>query len=210
VIAWSTVQMADELGIPHSPTLDTETWKQAIISAYWDETAGIFNDELSPETAAAAVPTPVFSADSLIVTSSGFFNLQLESDRFKLVRIIDYIQTHELDQPFPLRYSRVNNKDQMRWTVKTFAPSYMGDGIWSHWGMEYIKALVMLSEAKPELAAVASQHLARYKHNIETFGGYPELYASDGSLFRSPLVHGVLHTGWVVNYEQAKMMAGIK
>lgn len=204
VITWATVRLADELRIPHSPTLDSQAWRQKILETYWDEQAGIFRNDLAAEET-------FFSADSLIVTSSGFFDVADEADRAKLARIIAYIQAQKLDQPFPLKYSRTNQSNNMHPTVKFFAPSYMGDGIWSHWGMEYIKALLMLADSGNEgndYALQAEQHLETYRQNIEKFGGYPELYTSTGELFRSSLVHGVLHTGWVVNYEQAKVMRG--
>ncbi len=203
VIAWSSVQLADSLGVPHQPMPDAEIWKQTIINTFWDEELGIFRDDL------AGGPTQ-FSADSLIVTSTGFLDLQRADDQTKLRRMISYIQTQGLDQPFPLKYSRSNSQNNLQWAVKYFAPSYMGEGIWSHWGMEYIKAELLLANLTPsdcELATNARQHLDSYRQNIEKYGGYPELYNADGTIFTSGLVHSVLHTGWVVNYEQAKVMA---
>jgi len=204
VILWATVQLADSLQIAHSPTPDREIWKQSIVEAFWDEELGIFKDDLSDQ------PETQFSADSLIVTSTGFLDLKRSDERIKLQLIVAYIQAEKLDQPFPLRYSRSNHQNNMQWAVKYFAPSYMGDGIWSHWGMEYIKAELLLADLTPsqcELASDARQHLEKYRQNIEKYGGYPELYNADGTIFTSPLVHSVLHTGWVVNYEQAKMLS---
>ncbi len=200
VIAWATVQLADDLGIPHHETLPREAWRQKIIDTYWDESLGIFKNDLATEET-------FFSADSLIVTSTGFFDLKNETDKNKLERMISYIRAHSLDQPFPLKYSRSNTTNNMHWAVKYFAPSYMGEGIWSHWGMEYIKALVMLAKPENDLAQLAATHLETYRQNIEKFGGYPELYNGNGEAFNSGLVRGVLHTGWVVNYEQAEMLA---
>lgn len=199
VIAWATVQLADDLGISHSSTPERETWKQNIMTTFWDEELGIFRNDLSTDDA-------IFSADSLIVTSSGFFDLEDSGDRDKLNRIVQYIQKEQLDQPFPLRYSRSNITNNMHLTVRLFAPNYMGEGIWSHWGMEYIKALALLGHDQPEHLEKARNFLEIYRQNIEKAGGYPELYNSDGSVFNSGLVGSVLHSGWVVNYEQAKML----
>lgn len=199
VIAWATVQTADSLGISHQETLSKDEWKQRILEDFWDEELGIFKDELQSKTR--------FSADSLIVTSTGFFDLNQEADKQKLARMLSYIENHQLDQPFPLKYTAQNNKDQMHWAVKYFAPSYMGDGIWSHWGMEYIKAQLVLAPEDCLLATSAQAHLNKYQENIEKFGGYPELYKANGDFFTSPLMKSVLHTGWVVNYEQAQVMA---
>lgn len=203
VIAWATVQLADELQVPHSPTPEREAWKQKIITTYWDENVGIFRNDL-------ATTETIFSADSLIVTSTGFLDLNYEPDRVKLERTLTYIRQNQLNQPFPLRYSRSNDTNDAHLTVKYLAPSYMGDGIWSHWGMEFIKALLLTARPQNDHAALAAQHLEKYRQNIEKFGGYPELYDSRGEMFHSTLVRGVLHTGWVVNYEQAKMMVDTK
>jgi len=202
VIAWATVQMADEIGLQHSITLPRDTWKQKIMATYWDDQLGIFKDDQTPG------PT-VFSADSLIVTSSDFFDLSQPADANKLNRMLSYIQTQKLDQPFPLRYTQATNSTATQLPVKFFAAGYMTDAIWSHWGMEYIKALLLLAPSHPEYTALAQRYLQAYKTNIEKTGGYPELYNSDGTIFKSALVKSVLDTGWVVNYEQAKVMAGM-
>lgn len=207
VIMWATVQLADQMAIPHDSTLSNEEWKQRIIDIYWDDAQGIFRDDLTGcDDSGKNCPPAEFSADSLIVTSTGFFDLEQEADHQKLTRMIEYIRTKGLDQPFPLRYTESNKVTPKHLTVRLFAASYMGDGIWSHWGMEYIKALVMLESTYPEGPELARHFLDIYRQNIEKNGGYPELYNSDGTLFRSTLLRGVLHTGWVVNYEQAKML----
>lgn len=209
VIAWATVKLATELDIPHNSTADLNHWKKNILASYWDETLGIFRDDLygwTPGSGEKESPVPIFSADSFIVTSSGFFNLRQKNDRQKLERMVAYVRSHKLDVPFPLSYTAINNRKQMHGPVRWFAPSYMGKGIWSHWGMEYIKALLLLAPKNQILAEEAAHHLAAYAYNIEKWGGYPELYSRQGKLYKSLLLRGVLHTGWVVNYEQAKMM----
>lgn len=209
VIAWATVRLADELNVTHMSRADLKQWKQNIIDAYWDDELGIFRDDLSGcgfLDAPHSYPPASFSADSFIVTSTGFFDVKLAPDQQKLCRMVQYVQDHQLDRPFPLSYTKSNNRKQMHGPVKYFAPSYMGEGIWSHWGMEYIKTLLLLSATEPKLKQQARQHLQNYGKNIVTCGGYPELYNRRGKLYKSVLVRGVLHTGWVVNYEQARML----
>ena len=75
--------------------------------------------------------------------------------------------------------------------------------------MEYVKALLLRAPAHTEYTGLAQQFLNTYKSNIEKNGGYPEVYGTDGAVFKSPLFKSVLYTGWVVNYEQAKVMAGM-
>jgi hypothetical protein len=202
VIAWATVQLADELGVPHSPTLPAEEWKQKIITTYWRPDVGIFTDQITDTQ-------PTFSADTLIVTSTGFLDTHNETDAAYLAAVISYIDKESLDEPFPLRYSS-SDSTTFQPIVGLFAPKYMTSGIWSHWGMEYIKALALLAENEQNLTKKdayykeACRHLESYKQNISKYGGYPELYNDDGTIFSSPFVNSVLHSGWVVNYEYAQ------
>lgn len=120
--------------------------------------------------------------------------------------MIAYVEKNNLDQPFPLFYAKTDEPDKLYWPVKTFATSYMGETIWSHWGIEYIKALIILSPDDQKLLTTARKHLDAYKKNIEQMGGYPELYDKDGNLYITPLYRSILHTSWVINYEQARML----
>jgi hypothetical protein len=206
VIAWKTLRLAQKLGVIEesswpselSKVLDTQAWKERIIARYWQPEAGIFANDLYDTE---------FSADSLIVLSAGFLNPLHSADRRKLERVVTFIQEHKLDQPFPLRYSRSTQQNELHLAVRLFAPAYMGESIWSHWGIEYIKTLLALSQSSQEDHCVyleqAQTHLNSYHQNIEQFGGYPELYDGQGQAFKTVAVRGVLHTGWVVNYEAA-------
>jgi hypothetical protein len=208
VIAWRTIQLAQELGIldrndwptEFAALLNSVVWKKQIVETYWQEDAGYFANDLDDQR---------FSADSLIGTSTGFLDPKMAADRRKLEAIADYIQQQKLDSPFPLKYSKKNDQNSLHLLVKLFAPAYMGESIWSHWGVEYIKLLLLLAENTSGQKSCAYLYKAvdglnAYHQNIETFGGYPELYAGDGSLFQTLAVRGVLHTGWVVNYEAAR------
>jgi hypothetical protein len=201
VIAWSTIQLALELDIPineelyNSHTQDLR--RQKIVQTFWNVQTGIFNDDLA---------TNSFSADQLIVISTQFLNAQKPIECHKLHSIISYIQNHQLDQPFPLQYSNDHQPSKLYWPVRHFAPNYMTHTIWSHWGMEYIKLLILLSSTQPNYIDQAATHLQSYKQNIEKFGGYPECYSLNGLPYRERLYRTVLDTSWVINYEQAKML----
>lgn len=201
VIAWATIQLALDLDIPINKELynsNTQNLLQGkIIQSFWNVQTGIFNDDLS---------TTSFSADQLVIITTKFFDLRSKDHQIKLNSIISYIQEHQLDQPFPLHYSDNHQPSKLYWPVRYFAPKYMTQTIWSHWGMEYIKLLILLSPDQPNNLMLAKQHLDSYKQNIEKYGGYPECYSLNGIPYRERLYHTVLNTSWVINYEQAKML----
>lgn len=214
VVAWSTAKMASDLGVSVTcPVIlrkdnacDFVTWKQKIITAFWDDKTGIFLDDLSLESR----KNHIFSGDAFIVTSTRFLDFTNPQDKNMIEREIAYVQANKLDQPFPLRYAIHDQPDRLYFFVRYFAPSYMGETIWSHWGMEYLKTLLLLAKDKPQYTDAAMRGLSAYTQNIEKFGGYPELYDKYGNIYTTPFYKSILHTGWVINYEQTKMMLSSK
>ncbi|MBA3724175.1 MAG: hypothetical protein H0W89_04795 [Candidatus Levybacteria bacterium] len=202
VILWSTIRLAKELGLHTISDKQLALWKKDIITAFWDKEEGIFLDDLSP----LSQKKKLFSADIFIVTSSGFLNIRYIKERKMLLQMIQYVKKHKLDRPFPLHYSAFDQPKKLYRPVRHFAPSYMGTSIWCHWGMEYIKVLISLSKENVELLIDAKKHLATYKANIEKYGGYPEVYDTDGKILNTRLYRSVLYNGWVINYEQTKML----
>jgi len=201
VIVWATLKYAKDLGILDKQ-INFDAWKTKIETAFWSETEGLFIDDLSKESQ----QKKLFSADAFIVLGSGFFNMHNTEDKRKLIKLIVYVNTHHLNEPFPLHYASSDQPDRLYGPVKAFAPSYMGKTIWSHWGIEYIKALILLSPQDPHYKKEAEKYLEMYKKNIEKYGGYPELYDANGTIYQTPFYKSVLLTSWVVNYEQAKML----
>lgn len=206
VILWATYRLARRLGIITLSEKERELWKQRIITAFWDKEIGIFLDDLS----AFSKSSQLFSADCLIAISTQFLDTTNPKERAMLISIMQYIQHNKIDQPFPLRFTQENHKHRMYPTIRYFTPEYMGDGIWSHWGMEYIKLLILLSKYNSAYQEQAKKYLDMYKNNIEHYGGYPELYHTHGAIYKKAVYKGVLHNGWVVGYEQAKMMAALR
>jgi len=202
VICWATFSLAKRLGLVDYDNAFFAKWKEKIIRLFWNENEGIFIDDLSDESK----QNTEFSADSLIVISTSFLDLSIKGDREKLERIVLYIKKNKLDQPFPLRYSSHHHPKKLHNAVRYFAPTYMTKSIWSHWGMEYIKTLILLSKHNSSLLIDAKTHLQKYTNNIERYGGYPELYDLKGKILQHFLYKGVLHNGWVINYEQTKML----
>ncbi len=202
VIAWSTIKLAKKLGLYKISEGELEKWKQKILEKFWSKKEGLFIDDLSEES----LKNNTFSADCFVVVSSGFLKPSVSKDRYYLLGMIDYVKKNKLDVPFPLHYAKMDEPQKLYRPVRHFAKSYMGKSIWSHWGMEYIKTLILLSKSNPPYFNEAKNHLESYRKNIEKYGGYPELYKPDGNIFSSRFYKSVLHNGWVVNYEQAKLM----
>jgi hypothetical protein len=197
VIAWATVRVAKKLNLYEISEKQLFVWREKIMQAFWDEKNGIFLDDLSEESQ----KKKLFSADSFIIISTGFFDLKNTTDMKRLKIITAYVQKNKLDDPFPIHYSTIDQMKKLYRPVRHFAPTYMGTSIWSHWGIEYIKALIYTKQG-----GLAKKHLERYRENIEKYGGYPEVYDSKGNPLKSRLYHTVLHNGWVINYEQTKLI----
>lgn len=202
VIAWSTCQLANKLGIKKISGKDLLQWKQRIITAFWDEEEQIFLDDLAQETKRQKL----FSADAFIIYSTGFLNPDNPQEKKYFLGMIEYVKRHDMDSPFPLNYSTRNEPKKLHWPVKYFAPSYMGRSIWSHWGMEYIKILICLQKDDKNFLSDAKKHLTAYEKNIAKYGGYPELYNMSGKPLSNRLYKSVLHNGWVINYEQTAFL----
>ncbi len=198
VILWATLKHAATLQLFTISEEKLKDWKERIIEAFWNKEDGYFYDDLAKEN--------LFSADSFIVISTQFLSMSKKRDRDLLLQMISYVKKNKLDQPFPLHYSTIDQSNKLYNPVRIFAPSYMGTSIWSHWGMEYIKALFYLSKYNKELIKDANKHVKAYKNNIEKYGGYPEVYDKDGNILSTRLYRSVLHNGWVINYEQVKML----
>lgn len=208
VIAWKTVQLAQRLNLMNRAEwaeqwqflFDASEWKQQILNAYWSDTVGYFKNGLQDDS---------FSADSLIVFQTNFLDLNNQDDLKKAIMLLQTVHTQSSSRPFPLSYTLDNKSQNFQPMVGMFARSYASSAIWSHWGIEYAKALILLSQQLQSSESCrfldrAHQTLTAYQKNMVQTGGYPELYAADGSEFRQPVIKSVLHSGWVVNYEAAQ------
>ncbi len=203
VILWATYRLAEKLKIITISEKELHYWKERIIKTFWDEKEGIFIDDLS----LFAQKEKLFAADSFIVTSTQFLDITNPKERVMLEKIVAYIQKNNMDKPFPILFTKESYKQRMYFLVKHFVPEYMGTGVWSHWGIEYIKLLVMLGKYNTTYCNEARKQLESYTKNIEKNKGFPELCDENGNVYKKLAYRAVLRNGWVINYEQAKMMA---
>ncbi len=205
VVFWRTTQLAQELGILPENNEFLTALKTQIIKTFWYEEGGYFLEDLSE----AGTKNQYYSSDWLIVVMTGFLSINKPEELPYLKRSIEYIQKQKIDKPFPLRYQQDNRSQRQYPLVKMIIPAYGGTIIWSHWGIEYIKLLLMLGKQmkNDEYTTTANEFLDIYKKNIEKYRGYPEVYTTEGAMVQGPIYTSVRQTGWVVNFEQAVAMA---
>jgi hypothetical protein len=121
---------------------------------------------------------------------------------------VQHIQHEGIDQPFPLRYHKDTRAHRQFFMVRLAVASYGGDAIWSFWGMEYIKTLLLLFKhtGTDTYLAAADRHIAAYERNMVRDGGFPEVYDSRGKLLQTALYCSIRQTGWVIGFEQVRAM----
>ncbi len=204
VILWKTQQLAQEEGIVPKNAAALEELRQNILNQYWIDDKGYFLEDVSP----AAIKNSYYSSDWLIVLQTGFLNPQDPVELPYFERSVSYIRQNKIDQPFGLKYQTEDRPEREYSLVRFFVPEYGGTAIWSHWGMEYIKLLVLLYQqtGKAEYLALAESQLQSYSNNIIKYRCYPEVYDAQGRMLKNFFYKSVCQTGWVVNYEQAARM----
>jgi hypothetical protein len=107
-----------------------------------------------------------------------------------------------------LKYqAEAGGRKQYFWAKIGFA-SYQRDAIWSNWGMEYIKTLLLLYQHTGEhrYLKTADRHIKAYEDAMLRDGGFPELYDTNGKFFETFFVRSIRLTGWVIGFEQARAM----
>lgn len=204
VIFWKTMQLAQDLGLIEKDSLFLNNLKQRILTTFWLDDRGYFLEELSPD----AVKNKWYSSDWLIAYQTGFLDPDNITDRYYLEKSVNYVINNRIDLPFGMRYQQDIRPNQLHSMVRLFAREYGSTAIWSHWGMEWTKLLIRLSQISHSQFYLekAHQQLIAYEENIERYGGYPEVYKTDGNIYRTRFYRGIRSTGWIVNYEQALKM----
>ncbi len=212
VIFWRTWQLMQSLGLEKEDKTGLETLKQRILTTFWNESLGIFAEDQSLECAKSC-----YSSDWLIILLSGFLKTVDTKERIYYERSVDFIIKNKIDQPFPLRYHNDDRPDKTYPLVRLTNHEYAGTAIWSYWGLEYIKTLYLLSQnnslsqnPNPNYTQIADQFLAKYQENILKYGGFPEVYDSQGKMMEANLYRSVVKTGWIINWEQARAMRNSK
>jgi hypothetical protein len=204
VVFWKSTELAMRLGLIEADQTFLQELKQSIMKTYWLEDRGYFLEELSN----TGVTQAHYSSDWLLVLITGFLDPAKPSERKYFVRSVEYIQKTGVDKPFGVKYQAESNGRNQFFLPKLAFASYQRDAIWSFWGMEYIKTLLLLYKYAGERTYLktAEEHIASYKNAMLRDGGYPELYGTDGTFFQTPFVRSIRMTGWVIGFEQVLAM----
>lgn len=200
VIYWKTTQLAMTLGIIPRDTRILARLKTRIIETFWLPEAGYFLEDLSEEGRAEKY----YSSDWLIVLATGFLSPEKAGERAYFERSIAYIQAAGIDKPFAIKYQHETRAHRQFLAVRLAVASYGGDSIWSFWGMEYIKSLLLLYRAtkNQDYLATADFHIKKYRSAMRRDKGFPEVYDNKGRLLETPLYRSIRQTGWVIGFEQ--------
>lgn len=204
VIYWKTAQLAMQLGLASIDKAWLAAYKQRILQTFWLEEAGHFLEDLSDE----GKQHQYYSSDWLVVLFTGFLDPTKQREQAYFVRSLDYIDQHGIDKPFAIKYQQDRRAHRQFWAVRLAVASYGGDAIWSFWGMEYIKTLLLLyrSTGQVDYLKKADYHIAKYKAVMLRDGGFPEVFDRRGKLLQTPLYRSIRQTGWVIGFEQVLSM----
>ena len=204
VVLWKTLQLAGRLGLATSDGDRLEALKHRILQRFWLEDQGSFLEDLSPE----AVADSYYSSDWLIVLATGFLDPADPAERRYLARAVAHVRASGVAEPFAVKYHADTRAHRQYPVVRLAVASYGGDSIWSFWGMEYVKVLLLLHRhtGREDYLAEAGRHLADYEAAMVRDRGFPEVYDGNGRMLTTPLYRSIRQTGWVIGFEQAREM----
>lgn len=204
VVFWKTTDLAMTLGLIPTDKPFLASLKKRILSTYWLKDEGYFLEDLSEE----GLRDKYYSSDWMIVLATGFLSPKKKSEREYFVRSVDYIRRMKIDEPFPIKYQHETRASRQFFIVRLAVAVYGGDAIWSFWGMEYIKILMMLyaETGDKKYLKLADRHIKSYEKNMIKNRGYPEVYDRDGNLLETPFYRSIRQTGWVVGFDQVRAM----
>lgn len=219
VILWKTTQLAGRLGLVPVDEAAQAALKRRILATFWLPEQGHFLEDLSPE----GIRGGYYSSDWLIVLATGFLDPADPAERDYFTRSVQHIRATGVAEPLAVKYQVDTRAHRQYPVVRLAAPSYGGDSVWSFWGMEYIKVLLLLHRAAGEgddggteesdshlesdsYLEEAGRQLAAYGTAMVRDGGFPEVYDTAGRMLTTPLYRSIRQTGWVIGFEQAREM----
>ncbi|WP_043501508.1 hypothetical protein [Georgenia sp. SUBG003] len=204
VVLWKTAELAARLGIVEDDAAFRDDLKASILEAFWLPEDGYFLEDLSDE----GVARRYYSSDWLIVLATGFLDPMAPAEREYFTRSVEHVRANGIAEPLAIKYHADTRAHRQVPVVRLAVASYGGDSIWSFWGMEYVKTLVLLHRATGERHYLdeAGRHLDSYADAMVANGGFPEVYDADGEMLTTPFYRSIRQTGWVIGFEQAREM----
>lgn len=204
VIFWRTTELAMNLEIIPKDQDFLKHLKSNILKNFWNERDGYFLEDLSEQ----GRQDKLYSSDWLIVLSTKFLDPQKPSEKKYYQRNIDYIIKQKIDQPFAIKYQNQTRANRQFLFVRLAVASYGGNSIWSFWGMEYIKTLMILAKSEKSKSKqkqyidLADYHIEKYKNAMNRDGGFAEVFDEKGKMLTTRMYKSIRQTGWVVGFEQ--------
>ena len=204
VIYWKTLDLASKLGVAQKDKKASSELKARILKTFWLPDHGYFLEDLSED----GVRHAHYSSDWLIVLSTGFLSPRHSRERKYFERSVAYVQAQGIDQPFAIKYQQETRAYRQFLPVRIAVASYGGDAVWSFWGMEYIKVLLLLYQATDNIdyCTAADYHIKAYEQAMTRDQGFPEVYDSSGKLLETRMYRSIRQTGWVIGFEQVRTM----
>lgn len=201
VILWRTLQLANDLGIKKIDKKELDNYKERIIKTYWYDKGGYFLEDLSKNS----FNNKYYSSDWLVVMFTGFLNPEIKEERFYYEKVFNYINKQRLNRPFGLPYHKNDRSYRQYLIVRLLLPQYGGSGIWSFWGIEYSRALLLVGYFSKNYSYIKEAYfqLDTYKKNIYRYKCFPEVYNKNGKMLMSFFYKSVCKTGWIINWDQA-------
>lgn len=204
VVYWKTTELAMQLGIIPQDRRFLRDLKKRILKTFWLPEKGYFLEDLSEESKRNAY----YSSDWLIVLATGFLHPAKPSELPYFERIVTYIREQHIDEPFAIKYQQATRAHRQFLFVRLAVASYGGDAIWSFWGMEYIKLLLLLHKhtGDKNYLHAADRHMKEYERVMVRDHGFPEVFDKRGKFLETRVYRSVRQTGWVIGFEQARAM----
>jgi len=156
---------ANALQLSHS--LNSYHYKKLIKDTFW--TGSYFLDDLSG-SAYVAGDANVFPYWCECFTSSRMMKSSLEQ-----------IQEHELDRPFPLKYTSFHSMKNERFPQKYLAPNYEGNSIWMHLGLCFLYVVKKVDRVQ------CSHYVESYRKLIEKHHNFLEVFDPSGRPYKTLL-----------------------
>ncbi len=144
-----------EAGIKHN----LPDMKKVLVKNYWAET--YFLDDLSGKKHVAG-DAQIFPFWTKVIDNKKMMKQAFAS-----------LHDEGLDVPFPLRYTSERMPADVL-VQRIFAPNYEGNTIWAHMGLLYTHLLKQIDEE------MAQEHTNTYKHLVEKYRNFLEVYDPTG------------------------------
>ncbi len=107
------------------------------------------------------------------------FYFEIFTEKEMLRSALEKIQSMELDKPFPLRYYNHIQKEQKMILLDKIIKNYERDTVWWHIGAIYISLVKKINKEK------ARFYINQYKHIIEKYRNYLELFNPDSTPYKN-------------------------